>query len=190
MRNKIRHFRKQRGLTLQQLAALIDLTPQSISRIENGKMRLSTEWLARFAGALNVSPLDLLDAQSTAGAQLTGEINGDGLCTPQSPQPFRIELPAQAQVVRLTHATGPYRSGEYLVCERLPQDQTARALTRDCLVELGSGERHLCRVVACTKQSRKTFAYTLTGLDSASWTMADQRLAWAAPVTLRLQFIP
>ncbi|HAK62941.1 MAG TPA: hypothetical protein DCO82_06835, partial [Alphaproteobacteria bacterium] len=56
LQNRIRYFRKQRGLTLEALGAAIGLTPQSLSRIENGKMRLSTDWLARIAAALRISP--------------------------------------------------------------------------------------------------------------------------------------
>lgn len=190
MRNKIRHFRKQRGLTLSRLAALIGLTPQSISRIENGKMRLSTEWLARFADALNVSPLDLLDADTASGPQLIGDIDATGACAQQAPQSFRIELPgAQTVVVRITQHYGSYRPGEYLVCARLGTPLLGTALMQDCLVQLSSGEKHLCRVVARTKIPRKSHIYTLCSLNPGGFVLLDQAIAWAAPVKMRLQFI-
>lgn len=191
MRNKIRHFRQQRGLTLAALGAAIGLTPQSVSRIETGKMRLSTGWMERIAAALNVSPADLLDSGASGGAMLTGEIGADGACSVFDPQPFRLALPGpNAQLVRLTQSCGPYRSGEYLVCVRLPESRLDSALGQDCLVELADGARHLCRAVTRAANPRKGGAFTLCGLDSASWVLRDQPLAWIAPVRMRLQFTP
>lgn len=190
MRNKIRTFRKQRGITLDRLGLLIGLTAQSLSRIENGKMRLSTEWLARIADALNVSPLDLLDTETASGPQLIGEINAGGVCAEQAVQSFRIELPvAPAIVVRMAQSCGPYRMGEFLVCSRLPTAQLSHALTRDCVVALPSGETRLCRLAARIKIPRKPYLYTLAGLESGSWVLQNQPLAWAAPVKMRLQLI-
>lgn len=191
MRNKIRLFRKQRGLTLAALGAVIGLTPQSVSRIENGKMRLSTDWMERIAAALNVSPADLLESGTPGGAELIGEIGDGGACTSHDPQLFRMALPGPgSQIVRMAHPCGPYHAGEYLVCAPLPESQLPAALGRDCLVELADGARHLCRVVTHSTTPRKSETFTLAGLDSASWVLENQRLAWAAPVRMRLQFTP
>ena len=189
MHNRIRHFRRQRGLTLAVLRDAIGLTPQSVSRIETGKMRLSTDWMARIAAALNVSPVDLLDTGPTGGAELMGEILADGGCAMLDPQPFRLALPGPGSlVVRLAQACGPYRAGEYLVCARLPRSRHEEAMGHDCLVELADGERILCRVIARATHPRKGESYTLSGLDSGSWIRLDQRVAWIAPVRMRLQF--
>jgi transcriptional regulator with XRE-family HTH domain len=148
MRNKIRQFRKQRGLTLAGLGAAIGLTPQSVSRIETGKMRLSTGWMEQIAAALNVSPADLLDATSPGGSELIGEAGDDGFCQSVPPQPFRFALPGpDSRVVRVAQPCGPYRAGEYLVCVRLPRARHEEALGRDCLVEpsprIRAGAKHL-----------------------------------------------
>lgn len=186
MQNRIRYFRKQRGLTLESLGAAIGLTPQSLSRIENGRMRLSTDWLARIAAALRVSPLDLIEENPLMGAELIGEIGPNGACQNLPPQPFRIAAPgAENRVVRLTRACGPYREGEYLVCARLAPPDTVRALGRDCLVELQDGQRKLCRLIARHGNGH----YTIAGLDSPFWVLENQAIAWAAPVHMRLQFI-
>lgn len=189
MHNKIRHFRKQRGLTLAALGAAIGLTPQSVSRIENEKMRLSTGWMERIAQALNVSPLDLLDSAAPGGAELIGEVDADGACASFDPQLFRMALPGPgSQVIRLVQPCGPYHAGEYLVCARLPQSQLPTALGRDCLVELSDGGRFLCRVVDSAVNARKSETFTLCGLESGSRVLLNQRLAWIAPVQMRLQF--
>ena len=190
MHNKIRHYRKQRGLTLASLGAAIGLTPQSVSRIENDKMRLSTVWMERIAAALNVSPVDLIEAAVTGGgAELIGEAGADGVCAPLDPQPFRMALPGpDSRIIRLAHACGPYRAGEYLVCTRLPESRHQTALGLDCLVELINGARSLCRVVTQSAKPGKVKTFTLAGLDSGSWVLRKQRLAWIAPVRMRLQF--
>lgn len=189
MRNKIRHFRKQRGLTLAALGAAIGLTPPSVSRIENGKMRLSTGWMEKIAAALNVGPADLLESSPAGGAELIGEIGGAGLCESMPPQPFRLALPGpESRVVHLSQPCGAYRRGEYLLCARLPRARHEEALTLDCLVELPSGERHLCRVVTRKAHPRKGEIFTLSGLASGSWVLKNQRVAWIAPVRMRLQF--
>ncbi len=190
MHNKIRTFRKQRGMTLAALGAAIGLTPQSVSRIENGKMRLSTDWMARIAGALNVSPLDLLDAGAPGGAELIGEAGADGACTALTPQLFRMALPGPGQLVlRLAQDCGPYRAGEYLVCARLAQYELVSALGCDCLVELSGGGRFLCRVVSRSAGARATAVFTLAALASGGWVLENQSLAWIAAIRMRLQFV-
>ncbi len=189
MHNKIRHFRKQRGFTLAALGAAIGLTPQSISRIENEKMRLSTDWMERIAAALNVSPVDLIETGAQSGAELIGEIGADGACAAHAPQPFRMALPGPgSRVVRLAQSCGPYHAGEYLICARLTESQFETAQGRDCLVELSNSEQHLCRVIARAAKPHKAKSFTLAGLESGSWVLQDQPVAWIAPVQMRLQF--
>ena len=191
MQNRIRYFRKQRGLTLEALGAAIGLTPQSLSRIENGKMRLSTEWLARIAAALRLSPLDLIDGAPLLGAELIGEIGLEGVCQNLPPQIFRLAAPgAENRVVRLARACGPYREGEYLICARLDPAHTDQGLGRDCLVEFPGGQRRLCRLAARGKAALgNPPLFTLAGLDSPGWVLENQAISWAAPVHMRLQFI-
>jgi len=65
--NRIRQLRKARGLTLEQLAALVP-HPQTgaqtdvstISKLELSKRALTTDWMQRLAGALGVVPAALL----------------------------------------------------------------------------------------------------------------------------------
>lgn len=60
MKNLIREIRRAKNLTLQQLATAVDTTHQQILRLERGERRLTTEWMARIAPALGVTPHDLL----------------------------------------------------------------------------------------------------------------------------------
>lgn len=67
--NRIRALRKARGLTLEQLGELVGTTNQQISMLENGKRRLTTDWIEKLAKALNVRPSEIIEEPP----QLTGE---------------------------------------------------------------------------------------------------------------------
>ena len=58
---RIRAFRKVRGLTLQELADRIHKSRASVSKYENGEITLDIETLYEIAEALQVSPGRLLD---------------------------------------------------------------------------------------------------------------------------------
>jgi repressor LexA len=72
--NRIRQLRKARGLTLEQLAALVPhpvtgaaTDVSTISKLELSKRALTTDWMHRLAGALGVEPAALL----ASGADFT-----------------------------------------------------------------------------------------------------------------------
>ena len=54
MINRIRTIRKEKGMTLADLAAACSppTTPQTVGRLETGMRTLSIDWLNRIAGAL------------------------------------------------------------------------------------------------------------------------------------------
>ncbi len=58
---RIRELRKHRGLTQAALAERTGLPQSEISRIENGRRRLTVERLIAIAQALEASPAELLD---------------------------------------------------------------------------------------------------------------------------------
>ena len=61
---RIRHFRGQRDLTLDQLGQAIGLAGSQLSLIENGKREPKLTQLSAIAAALNVSVADLLEAEA------------------------------------------------------------------------------------------------------------------------------
>lgn len=67
MGNRIRERRKQLGLTQEQLAELIDVTPQMISTAENGSKGIRPENIIKLSSSLNVSCDYLLTGKSSAG---------------------------------------------------------------------------------------------------------------------------
>jgi len=58
--NRIRVLREARGLSLEELAAEVGTTNQQISLLENGKRRLTVEWLLRLSKALTCHPWELV----------------------------------------------------------------------------------------------------------------------------------
>src|SRR5947209_6182814 len=61
--HRIRHFRTQRGLTLDELGAQAGVAPSQLSLIENGKREPRISLLATLASALGVTVADLLSAE-------------------------------------------------------------------------------------------------------------------------------
>ncbi len=55
----VRELRRSHGLTLVDLAALVDLSQPFLSQVENGRARLSMKSLYRIAQALHVTPQSL-----------------------------------------------------------------------------------------------------------------------------------
>jgi transcriptional regulator with XRE-family HTH domain len=62
MQNRILELRKERGLTLTNLAEKIGVTSQQIGRLEKGERRLTTDWMEKIAHALEVLPEDLMSS--------------------------------------------------------------------------------------------------------------------------------
>lgn len=63
--NKIRKYRKESGLTQEQLAEKINATKSRISNWEQGINRPDADIIGNICHALNVSPSDLLDVHLT-----------------------------------------------------------------------------------------------------------------------------
>lgn len=61
MRNYIRQFREERGLSQGDLARLVGTSNQQISHLEIGKRRLTQDWMRRIADALGCQAIDLID---------------------------------------------------------------------------------------------------------------------------------
>jgi putative transcriptional regulator len=52
--NRVKYLRQQKGMTQQQLAALLNVDFQSISRLENGRVNPSAYFVKLLAEALDV----------------------------------------------------------------------------------------------------------------------------------------
>lgn len=66
--NRIKELREMRGLTQQELADMMGVSKQDVSRYERGYTPLNMEWLIKFAQSLNVHPQDLLNIAAMSAA--------------------------------------------------------------------------------------------------------------------------
>lgn len=57
--DRVREWRKAKGLSQSQLGELVDATSATISRLESGHRKLTPHWLSRIARALDLSPAEI-----------------------------------------------------------------------------------------------------------------------------------
>ena len=61
MKNRIKELRNSRGLSQEELAAMVEAHFTTINKLETGKQRLSDPWVEKISTALGVSPGALYD---------------------------------------------------------------------------------------------------------------------------------
>ena len=186
MKNRIRHYRRQRQMTLKDLADSIGTTPQTVSRLETEVMTLSTDWLERLASALGVHASELLDTPERPDIPILGFIGANGALV-RSSDGERLIFDVRSDypvAVRLSHRYGSYRAGEVLVGTRFEGQEMAKAVGRDCICCLTDGRLLLRRVIRGDAGS-----YTLVSLASDGEVSYNQTLLWAARLLLRLEYL-
>lgn len=208
MSTSIRAIRKQRSLTLQQLADLVGTTPQTIQRLETGNMSVSVDWLERIARALGLSPADLLVAQPRGHrVPLLGHVMTGGTVQATAPASFKavpvaagagafayeandtdadrhhitIAGPTEKCVaISVTAAVGHYNEGTILVARRQDRDAPVPR-DCDCLIGLDDGAMVLRRV---RHAPGGTLTFTAYNADADGIVLT--RVAWIAPVYMVL----
>ena len=185
MKNRIRHYRRQRNMTLKTLADTVGTTPQTVSRLETQVMTLSTDWLERIGRALGVHASELLDAPERPDIPVLGYLGADGTLTrPADGESLILDVHAERPVaVRIAQSYGPYRAGEILVGNRFDGADAENGLGRDCLCCLGDGRLLLRRVIRGQGAS-----YTLVPLLPDGDVRYNQNLLWLARLLLRMEY--
>jgi len=64
MENRIKEWRKNRGLTAEQLATMLGTGRSTIVKLENGQRRFTTTWMERIAKELKLTPAQLLSSDA------------------------------------------------------------------------------------------------------------------------------
>ena len=154
MINRIRDIRKQKGMTLADLADACDppTTAQTIGRLETGMRNLSIKWMDRIAGALGVDPETLVRSERGAErprivATLT-DAGAEALSQPREAiAPTELAHDGQLTVLEVEHATGPYLPGDQLWLRQLAPADSARAINRDVLVPRKGGRFAFGRLI-------------------------------------------
>jgi transcriptional regulator with XRE-family HTH domain len=75
--NRIKQLREARGLTLEQVAEAMGTTTATVSRLENGRRKLTDQWIYRIGDVLEATPIDILGGEQRAAAQTGLPVRGD-----------------------------------------------------------------------------------------------------------------
>ena len=145
MINRIRDIRRQKSMTLAEVAARCTppTTAQTIGRLETGTRNLSLGWMNRIAAALGVEPELLLRADDIEQPRLLARITEAGveaLATPRDAiLPTALGGAGRLVALAVETSAGEYRAGDQLwLREHEPADY-ARLLNRDVLAPRTGG---------------------------------------------------
>lgn len=154
MINRIRDIRKEKGLTLAQVAAACDppTTAQTIGRLETGTRKLSLDWMNTIAAALEVEPNLLVrgDAgveQPKVVARLTD--SGPEALNKARDAILPTALGGDAPLICLAvEATqGEYRAGDQLWLRQHAPEDAPRLVNRDVLCPRSGGRFAFGRLI-------------------------------------------
>lgn len=158
--NRIRELRKERDLTIEDLAARADLSVSYVGRLENGERNLSVKNMNLIAHALEVQPQELLAVSKPKSSNLVavrGRIGAGAEITPEEEQippeglyeietPFPLPEDALAFEVHGESMWPRYDDGDIVICWR--QGVTAdEVLGWEAAVKTVDGQRYLKRVL-------------------------------------------
>ena len=154
MINRIRDIRKDKGMTLADLAEACNppTSAQTIGRLETGMRNLSLKWMDRIAAALGVDPEMLVRSEASEQAQVVASLGMEG---PEAlSKPRDALLPTERGggegplvVLTVDAATGPYLPGDQIWLRQIAPDSAARAINRDVLVPRKGGRFAFGRLI-------------------------------------------
>ena len=153
MINRIRDIRKQKGMTLADLAEACDppTTPQTVGRLETGMRNLSIKWMERIAHALGVDPELLVRSEKNDRPQIIASLRQDGPQALSKPRDAILSSEigggSPLLVLDIEHPHGEYRSGDQLWLRQLDTADAARAINRDVLVPRKGGRFAFGRLI-------------------------------------------
>ena len=153
MINRIRDIRKQKGMTLADLAEACDppTTPQTVGRLETGMRNLSLKWMERIAAALDVEADMLVRSERAGHPQIVAKLAKDG---PEALSRTRDAIlstdlggDGALMVLDVDYPHGEYRPGDQLWLRQLDPEDAGRAINRDVLVPRRAGRFAFGRLV-------------------------------------------
>lgn len=146
MINRIRDIRRQKGLTLADVAAACNppTTAQTIGRLETGMRNLSLIWMNRIAAALQVEPELLLRSESDAEppriVAVLGERGAEAARAEIEPiLPSALSNDAPWLVLVVEASNGEYRAGDQVWMQQHEPKEVAKLMNRDVLAPRSGG---------------------------------------------------
>ncbi|GGD53725.1 helix-turn-helix domain-containing protein [Erythrobacter arachoides] len=153
MINRIRDIRKQKGMTLSEVAAACSppTTAQTIGRLETGMRNLSLVWMNRIGAALGVDPQMLVKPVDAPQTQVIARLTDTGAESLASPRDAILptDLLEGGTLVCLAIETGQgeYRSGDQLWMRQVAPDRAAALVNRDVLAPRSGGRFAFGRLI-------------------------------------------
>lgn len=153
MINRIRDIRKQKAMTLAEVAAACKpvTTAQTIGRLETGMRNLSLVWMNRIGKALDVDPQSLVKDESHGAPQIIARLTESGAESLSKPRDAILptELVEGDALICLAVETsqGEYRSGDQLWMRRFDPDDAGLMINRDVLAPRSGGRFAFGRMI-------------------------------------------
>ena len=153
MINRIRDIRKEKGLTLADVAERCSppTTAQTIGRIETGMRQLSLTWMNRIAAALEVEPELLVRGAEAEQPRYVARFTEQGAEALPAPRdailPSALGGDAPLIALAIDASAGDYRAGDQVWLRQHGPDQAARLLNRDVLAPRSGGRFAFGRLI-------------------------------------------
>lgn len=159
--NRLRHIRKQRKLTLQQVADAAGTSNQMLGMLERGERKLTVEWMEKLAPALGVSVAELLADNGQRKIPVVGYVGagfqifsiddhmkGAGLDEVDAP-PGPVAKSAVAVIVRGDSMVPVLEEGDVIYYDQQVEGDFDNLLGKLCVVQCADGATYV-------KQLRRT----------------------------------
>ena len=153
MINRIRDIRKEKGLTLADVAEACKppTTAQTIGRLETGMRNLSLVWMNRIAAALDVEPEMLVRGEKAEQPQVVARLTEAGAEALSAPRdailPTELESGAPLICVIVETSAGEYRAGDQIWLRQLSPEDAPKMVNRDVLVPRKGGRFAFGRLI-------------------------------------------
>lgn len=153
MINRIRDIRKQKAMTLADVAAACNppTTAQTIGRLETGMRNLSLVWMNRIAAALGVEPEMLVRGERAEQPKIVAKLTDAGAEALPSARdailPTQLESGARLVCLSIETAAGEYRAGDQVWLRQSPPEEAQRMVNRDVLAPRKGGRFAFGRLI-------------------------------------------
>ena len=153
MINRIRDIRKQKGLTLADVAAACRpaTTAQTIGRLETGMRNLSLDWMNRIGAALQVDPELLVRGEAADQPKIVARLGDHGAEALSSPRdailPVQLEGDGDLLCLAIESSQGEYRAGDQLWLRKIAPEGAAQHINRDMLAPRSGGRFAFGRLI-------------------------------------------
>ena len=153
MINRIRDIRREKGLTLLDVAERCSpaTTAQTIGRLETGMRNLSLIWMNRIAAALGDEPELLVRGEQSDQPQLVARLTEAGAEALTAPRdavlPTALGGNGTLMAMTVEAGAGEFRAGDQVWFRQVPDGEWSRHVNRDVLVPRSGGRFAFGRMI-------------------------------------------